>query len=209
LAALCQKPIWRALLDQGRVRLETKERKLDGTAIWIEGEYICLYDDHGHVVGHFGIQRDITSRQQAGERLRHAEQKYRSLFEEAPAMYVITAVTDSGPIIADCNELFLSTLGYSRQEVINRHLADFYTPDSRYELLEAGGYQQALGGKFVQQERRFVAKNRRIIETLLRAMPEFDAQGQLLGTRAMYVDITGQRRLEEQLRQAQKLEAVG
>lgn len=203
------KQLWRSLLDQGRVRLESNERKLDGTPIWVEGEYVCLYDDQGRITGHFGIQRDITVRKQAEESTRYAEQKYRSLFEEAPVMYLITVVTDAGPLIADCNELFLSTLGYQRPEVIGRPLADFYTPDSRYELLDASGYQKALKGEFVQQERRFTAKDGRIIDTLLQATPERDAHGQVIGTRAMYVDMTQQRRLEEQLRQAQKLEAVG
>lgn len=57
--------VWRELFDRGRLHIETEERKLDGTPIWIEGDYICLYDDRGRITGHFGIQRDITDRQRA------------------------------------------------------------------------------------------------------------------------------------------------
>ncbi len=57
--------LWRKLFDAGKIRLESDERKLDGTPMWIEGEYIALYDLEGRITGHFGIQRDITERKRA------------------------------------------------------------------------------------------------------------------------------------------------
>lgn len=59
------KSVWRQLFDQGRLYIESDQRKRDGTPMWIEGNYICLYDDQGRITGHFGIQRDITDRKQA------------------------------------------------------------------------------------------------------------------------------------------------
>ncbi len=56
------KNLWRQMFDSGRIHVETHERKMDGSPIWIEGEYVCLYDEHGRIEGHFGIQRDITER---------------------------------------------------------------------------------------------------------------------------------------------------
>ena len=56
--------VWRRFLDAGRLHVDTDERKLDGTPIWIEGDYICLYDDQGRITGHFGVQHDITQRKQ-------------------------------------------------------------------------------------------------------------------------------------------------
>lgn len=66
--------IWRVLLDQGRWHLETQERRLDGTPIIIEGDYICLYDDQGRFIGHFGVQTDITERKHAEAELIAAKQ---------------------------------------------------------------------------------------------------------------------------------------
>jgi PAS domain-containing protein len=43
-------------------------RRTDGSQIWIEGDCICLYDQVGWIVGHFGIRRDITARVQAEEK---------------------------------------------------------------------------------------------------------------------------------------------
>lgn len=51
---------WRELFDLGRLHVKTHERRLDGTPIDIEGDYICVHDDAGRVMGHFGIQRDVT-----------------------------------------------------------------------------------------------------------------------------------------------------
>ncbi|MCB9099985.1 MAG: PAS domain S-box protein [Anaerolineales bacterium] len=56
--------LWRQLFDAGKIRLESNERKIDGTPMWIEGEYIVLYDLEGRITGHFGIQRDVTERKQ-------------------------------------------------------------------------------------------------------------------------------------------------
>ncbi|MBI3085012.1 MAG: GAF domain-containing protein, partial [candidate division NC10 bacterium] len=81
------------------------------------------------------IRLELTERQRAEKVLRLTQERYRDLFEHAPMMYVITGDREGEPIILDCNELFLHTLGYRRAEVLGRPLADFYTPGSRRQLL--------------------------------------------------------------------------
>ena len=66
---------WRRFLDSGHLHLETDERTLDGRPITIEGEYICVYDREHRLIGHFGIQRDVTLRRhQENEVLRSREE---------------------------------------------------------------------------------------------------------------------------------------
>lgn len=50
------------LLDNGKQQHITREKKLDGSEFWVEGDYVCLYNDKGEVRGLFGFQRDITDR---------------------------------------------------------------------------------------------------------------------------------------------------
>lgn len=146
------------------------------------------------------LQKEITERKKAEDSTRQMEQRYRNLFEEAPAMYAITRNQGGVPVIADCNALFASALGYTPAEILNHPLAEFYTSESRAELMERGGYQRALSGKFTDEERRLVTRDGSVIETLLRATPESGADGRVTGTRAMFVDITERKQAEEEIR---------
>jgi len=141
----------------------------------------------------------VEDQKESEKSARKAEERYRNMFEEAPAMYVITLNQEGAPIIADCNALFTSSLGYDLSEVLEHSLSDFYTPESRAELLERGGYQRALSGRFSTEERSLVARDGRIIETLLRARPETDVDGRVIGTRAMFIDITDRKRAQNEI----------
>lgn len=70
---------WRRFFDAGHFHNETDERRLDGTPMRIEGDYIVIYDDRGRIAGHFGIQRDVTDRHLAGEEVRASRQQLRAL----------------------------------------------------------------------------------------------------------------------------------
>jgi PAS domain S-box-containing protein len=59
--------VWREFFDRGRLHVETEKRRLDDDPVFIEGDYICLYDAEGRITGHFGIQRDVTERRRAIE----------------------------------------------------------------------------------------------------------------------------------------------
>jgi PAS domain S-box-containing protein len=53
--------VWHRFFDLGVITETTEERRFDdGTPIWIEGHYVCLRDAQGRILGHFGIQREIT-----------------------------------------------------------------------------------------------------------------------------------------------------
>ncbi|RJR44580.1 MAG: PAS domain S-box protein [Desulfobacteraceae bacterium] len=204
----------RFILEYDTSRL--RQLHLDGRAsVVLDVTISAVRDPDGRVTNAVIQHIDITERRRVEEALRHAEQRYRNLFDEAPMMYVTTWDRGGVPIIADCNELFLSTIGFTRAEVVGKPLAEFYTPASRTRL-EEGGYRRTLEGSFGTEERELMARDGRVVHALLRALPEKDPQGRALGTRAMFVDITEQRhaedereKLQAQLLQAQKMESVG
>jgi PAS domain S-box-containing protein len=70
---------WREFFDRGRLHTETDERRLDGTAMRVEGDYMIIYDSEGRIEGHFGIQRDVTNRHLAREQLEASRQQLRAL----------------------------------------------------------------------------------------------------------------------------------
>ncbi|RME00213.1 MAG: PAS domain S-box protein, partial [Calditrichaeota bacterium] len=167
------------------------------------GSYIWLHWTANPVVREgilYFSGRNITREKKAYLNLREAERRYRDLFENAPVMYVITRNHGGLPIIVDCNKLFLQRLGYTREEVLHKPLADFYTWHSREEMMN-GGYQRALEGRFQDEERRLLTRDGQVIDTLLCAVPERNARGKIYGTRAMFVDITDRNKAQSKLRQ--------
>jgi diguanylate cyclase (GGDEF)-like protein/PAS domain S-box-containing protein len=185
-------------------KLELEMYCKDGSTIWTEMNMTFLRDADGRPTGILGVTRDITERKRTEDELKQAEERYRELFEEAPVMYVICRDENRAPIVADCNELFLTTLGYARDEVVQRPVADFYTPKSRAALLEGGAFQRALAGQFAVEERQLLTHNGTVVETVLHATPQINTEGQVLGTLAMYVDITERKQAEQALEESEK-----
>ena len=70
---------WREFFDQGRYHSETDERRLDGTPMRIEGDYVVIHDHRGRIAGHFGIQRDVTEGYEATARVSASRQELRAL----------------------------------------------------------------------------------------------------------------------------------
>ena len=183
----------RESIQSGHVVTGEYTLQIDGKEIWRSASFSPLSETTAILVAH-----DITLYKQAEMELQRAEQRYRGLFEDAPAMYVITRNVEGSPVIMDCNELFSRTLGYSRDELVGKPVADVYSPASRVQLIE-GGYRRALAGKFETEERELLARDGRIIPTLVSAVPERDVTGGIFGTRATFVDITERRQAEDEL----------
>jgi PAS domain S-box-containing protein len=70
---------WREFFDAGHSHVETDERRLDGTMMHVEGDYMVIYDGPGRIAGHFGIQRDVTDRHLAAEQIRASSRQLRAL----------------------------------------------------------------------------------------------------------------------------------
>ena len=70
---------WREFFDQGYLHTETDERRLDGSPMRIEGDYMVIHDEDGRIAGHFGIQRDITEKHRSIEQLQTSREQLRAL----------------------------------------------------------------------------------------------------------------------------------
>lgn len=169
---------------------------------------LCVRRENA-AVDHFeNYITDVAERQKVSQSLSASERQHRSLFEDAPLMYVLTKRGEPSPTISDANQRFLEKLGYAREEVIGQASTEFYTPDSNEKMLSAG-YRNALEGSFKPQERQLVARDGSVVETLCYALPEYNMRNEVVGTRAMYVDMDDRRALEEEHRKNQNLEALG
>jgi PAS domain S-box-containing protein len=135
------------------------------------------------------------------------ESQYRQLFEEAPVMVALTRDADDGPTIEDCNRQFATKLEWSREDLRGRPLTDVYTDEASRKLLDGDGYERALAGEFVTAERTLRTRSGDRLETLLQATPRRNTDGDIVGTNALFVDLTERKRAEEVLDQAEAMEA--
>ena len=189
-------------IPQPPYELELKTK--DGRIIWVNVNEAPVVKD-GQTVSMVGALRDITLEKQAMDKIQKTEQRYHELFDEAPSIYVVTQNQNGNPLITDCNASFLKTLGYKKDEVIGQPLADFYSPSSKMAMLNHG-YETSLEGKLPQVERELLTRDGHTLQTLLRVVPITDESDQVIGTRAMFTDITGQKQIEKTLlRQVQEL----
>lgn len=106
--------IWKDLFDKGRMTVETNERKIDGTEVVFDGDYVCLYDEKGRITGHFGIQRDITEKKLAEEKIVKSEERFRFLFEKSP---IALCLIDQHGIFKLRNEKFTELFGYNAEDI--------------------------------------------------------------------------------------------
>ncbi|MCS6817993.1 MAG: ATP-binding protein, partial [Blastocatellia bacterium] len=106
-------------------------------------------------------------------------------------------------------ETELRWLGYRREEVVGR-LTLFDVTDARCRRTLEHALSQLAKGKAIQGlELEMIRRDGTRFPVRMNIMAEFDGQGSYRGCRATVRDIIEQKSLEQQLMQAQKLEAVG
>jgi diguanylate cyclase (GGDEF)-like protein/PAS domain S-box-containing protein/putative nucleotidyltransferase with HDIG domain len=107
---------WRRLLDQGRINFETEDRRMDGTPLYTVGDYSCIYDSKGRVVGYFGMQLDMTDRKEGEVALEKSERMYRLMAEHASdVIWVFDLMDKSFSYMSPSVQQFL---GYSPEELM-------------------------------------------------------------------------------------------
>jgi PAS domain S-box-containing protein len=146
---------------------------------------------------------DITDRRRAEEELMESERQYRSLFEESRDG--ILSVARDGET-TDANPSFLELFGYTRKEMIGKNIRELYV-DPADRLI----FQEEIEKKgFVKDyEIRLRKKDGTEVDCLLTASVQFGDNGSIVGYRGIMRDLTIHKRLQGQLFQAQKMEAIG
>ncbi len=173
-----------------------------GDVVWL-GQHVQLVTDGDDVVGVQAIARDITSRKNAEERLRQSEARYRSLI--AGAAYGIFRSTPDGTIL-DANPAFAQMLGYdSPGDLTSRNMVDFYEhPEDRARYVDQVAQRSAIS---VQARWRRKDGSSLIVHLTARRVA-FEDEPEVC-YEVIAEDVTARRALEQQLRRAQKMEAIG
>jgi two-component system cell cycle sensor histidine kinase/response regulator CckA len=168
----------------------------DGDPVWVHVAASPVFGPHGNLRGYVTQVTDLTAR-------RASEERFRLLFESSPLG--IEMFDGAGRVVA-ANGALLRMLGYEADELRGKHWRDFTHPDDRDLDLDRFGEMFAHRRSHHELEKRYLHKDGHAVLVRLTAFAPDDAEQFLIG---VVEDITERRELEEQLRRAQRMEAVG
>ena len=156
-----------------------------------------------------GVTRmyDLRLLEERNQELQQSEGKYRDLYDNAPAAY-FTVGTDGR--ILRANQQAQALLGYSLEDFASLRFQDIYAdaPDGKPKARII--FQRFLDGeRTIHEELQMRRTDDTIVWVDLSVEPVLGEDGEPVETRSIVLDITERKQLEEQLRQSQKMEAVG
>ena len=175
-----------------------------GKELWLGQNAWIITDVTGKLIGMQAVARDITERRKAEEALRAAEAKYRALVEQS-LMGVYIMQNDR---LVYVNPKAAALLGYTQQELIDMTAPfPFLHEQDRPLVRDQLGRLDPEHMQSVQLAIRGVRKDGEVIQVeAFCSITEFGNERAILTT---VHDISDRVKLEDQLRQAQKMEAVG
>ena len=159
-----------------------------------------LHGPYGEITGIVGVGRDISHQVEVGREL----QRWARIFEHAG--WGVAIVSADGGTIESVNPAFASMHGWSVEELQGKPMAEL-SPPGRDEFPRMNPLFDERGHQIWETER--VRRNGAVFPALIDATAVKDANGQVIYYAVNVQDLTERRRAEEQVRQAQKMEAVG
>jgi PAS domain S-box-containing protein len=181
---------------------EYRVRHSDGRWLWVRDGAVPVRGRSGEIRAWQGVLHDVTARKEAEQALRGAEEKYRALVENMPAVVYLVAPDD------DRRTLYVSpqverALGYPREEWLDQPdiWMELLHPDDREQTLAAHDAANETGQPWSREYRLIASDGRAVwfrdVATLVR-----DRDGRALHWQGVQLDITELKRAEEELRGA-------
>ncbi len=201
----------RAVIETGTPKLNYEEPQTSpsGEQIWLRTSKIPLLDTDGKIKGILGSYEEITDRKRAELALRMSEERLDMAVRGAD-LGTWDWNVQSGAVIV--NERWAQMLGYelSELEPHSRVWEEFLHPEDRDWVLQLRGAHLDGSSPVYQCEYRLRTKSGEW-KWILASGRVFsrDSSGRPLRAVGVHLDISERKKLEEQVRQAQKLESLG
>ncbi|MDD5141058.1 MAG: PAS domain S-box protein [Verrucomicrobiales bacterium] len=194
------------------------QKLTEGKLTWTEGESLTAdgrvipvevrasrieYDDQPALLLHV---RDITQRRSAETALQSSEMLFRSVWENSVDGM---RLTDENGVIIAVNDAFCKLFGMEASLMEGQPFTVVYAElENRPEMISSHRDQFLTRTTDQKSERQYVLHNGQTV-TMEITHSFVEVHGRTLLMLSLFRDVTLQRRLEEQLRQSQKMEAIG
>lgn len=201
LAALKQ------LMEQGApLDLELPVITAKGNSIWVHVQGYTLYEN-GKIAKVLGAYQDITARKQADIALRESEERFRQIADNIHEVFWIFDVTEQRVIYV--SPAYESIWGRAKQDLCNnpKEWLDAIVPEDRQRIVDA--LASIAEDKRYQQTYRIMRPDGGVRWIRDQAYAVMNADGHVSRIVGTAEDITESRLIELQLRQSQRLEAIG
>lgn len=195
------------VVDEGQPVIGKVEKETwpDGRTTWCSSTKMPLYDDHGRIVGTFGISRDITGQHLAQEALKGSEERYRELLSAVPTYTYSVHFRGGNPVHTDHGVGCRTVTGYASEEFA----AD---PDLWMKMIHPADRVAVLNyvsgveahERIAPVEHRIVHKDGRTRWIRNTIILRWDSAGQVTGYDGLIEDISDRKRVEEELQKTLK-----
>jgi PAS domain S-box-containing protein len=182
--------------------IELLTYRKDGTAFWNALSLSAVRNDAGLVEYFVGLLEDVTTRKQAAD-----EQKRRADILEATPDLVATASLDGR--ILYLNRAGRHLLGLSEADALDSVRLENCYPDWAWRLFQEQGLSKVLQAGFWSAETALLDRSGREVPIWQALVAHRSTTGEVSHLSTVARDLTPYKRLEQQFRQAQKMEAVG
>lgn len=179
---------------------ETKKVEMtssfDGKEIWTSDEYYPVRNNTGKILAVGKISHNITERRHAEISLAESEDRFKSMFVNAPLGY--QSLDDNGNFL-DVNNKWLEITGYSREEVIGRNFAEFLAPEYIGKFQNCFSVFQS-NGEIHDVQFELIRKDGTTLSASFDGTIQLDRERKFLRTHCILQDITARKKAEESLR---------
>jgi PAS domain S-box-containing protein len=170
--------------------------------------YVRRQEEDAHRLAETGrrLAEEMSTRERAEREARRSQEDYRILYLKTPVM--LHSIDRHGNIV-NVSDFWLEQMGYDRHEVLGQKSSNFLTESSRKYNVEVGLPTLMQTGAVRQMPLQLVRKDGTVFDVLTNSLAERDEAGVFRRSLAVSLDVTEWKQAEAQLRQVQKMEAIG
>jgi PAS domain S-box-containing protein/diguanylate cyclase (GGDEF)-like protein len=186
----------------GEIRTYQMEKRYfhrDGHVVWILLSVSMVHDEEGEPLYFVSQIQDISERKRAEQKIKDAEEHYRTLVEQLPAVTYIDPVDDPETSLYTSPHIE-QMLGYTPKEWQTEKLwPKRLHPDDRERILAADERFEAGGSEPFREEYRLLAKDGSVVWVREEAVLVRDEAGEPLYWQGVFYDLSERKALEERL----------